>query len=280
MLIEGRDLAVHIVRDRLRRAWQRISGRPKETPSVESQWAKCDQEIYGRGEVVCSFHAPQRVAEPLVRQLAEETGTRTDWHYVGGYAVVRTLGNVAHVRAAARSLFPCNFRWYEETSIEEQIDRSSLGTPEAQALRRSVPRATVDRVLRRARELERTRWGHSEDREPERWIGAFETAEEAIEDGRLTYEGDFWIRSGRVPDPADFLPDPSMVLDQMADNAGESCGEVSEDWPDAGNNEALLALELALTRWARRWCPVEFWMADGASKPQPVLNVLPRRART
>ena len=38
--------------------------------------------------------------------------------------------------------------------IRELIERSSLGTPEAKALRGSVPQEAVDRVLKRVRELE------------------------------------------------------------------------------------------------------------------------------
>lgn len=42
----------------------------------------------------------------------------------------------------------------EPGSIEELIERSSLGTPEALAIRRRAPRAIVERVLARAREID------------------------------------------------------------------------------------------------------------------------------
>lgn len=76
--------------------------------------ARCDREVYEQGAFVCSFHAPRRVVEPLVSMLATETATRTDWHYVGGYAIVKTLGDVKTVRQAARLLFPCAFRYGED----------------------------------------------------------------------------------------------------------------------------------------------------------------------
>lgn len=38
--------------------------------------------------------------------------------------------------------------------MEALIERSSLGTPEAKALRDSVPQEVVDRILARVRELE------------------------------------------------------------------------------------------------------------------------------
>jgi hypothetical protein len=46
-----------------------------------------------------------------------------------------------------------------EPSVEELISRSSLGTPEAVAMRERVPREVVDEVLRRADELEAERHG-------------------------------------------------------------------------------------------------------------------------
>ena len=41
-----------------------------------------------------------------------------------------------------------------DLTIEELIERSSLGTPEAKALRESASREDVERVLRRVHELE------------------------------------------------------------------------------------------------------------------------------
>lgn len=48
---------------------------------------------------------------------------------------------------------PCECGHPTRARIEELIERGSLGTPEAKAIRASVPRSAVDRVLARVREL-------------------------------------------------------------------------------------------------------------------------------
>lgn len=43
------------------------------------------------------------------------------------------------------------------TDIRRQVERSSLGTPSAQAARRSVPRATASKVVARAAAMKSVR---------------------------------------------------------------------------------------------------------------------------
>lgn len=45
--------------------------------------------------------------------------------------------------------------WCPLPTIDELIERSSLGTPKAKAIRAKAPRAAVEKTLARARELER-----------------------------------------------------------------------------------------------------------------------------
>lgn len=66
---------------------------------------RCDSEIFDLGKV--AFYSETYGAcafEALVKQVAKETQTRTDWHYVGWRAVVLTLGDVEVVEAACKRI--------------------------------------------------------------------------------------------------------------------------------------------------------------------------------
>lgn len=82
----------------------------------------CDQEIFDKGKTICSFHAAMDLTEEWVKKLANISGQRVDWHYVGGYACVRYLGDYSKVREALTILEPDLvkikaevFRVYEES---------------------------------------------------------------------------------------------------------------------------------------------------------------------
>lgn len=64
---------------------------------------ECDEEVYRNGEIVCTFHASKAVTEEWVKKIAEISGQRVDWHYVGGYAVVKYLGKRAPVVRAVEA---------------------------------------------------------------------------------------------------------------------------------------------------------------------------------
>jgi hypothetical protein len=61
----------------------------------------CNKEIMNHGTVV---HITETYGanhfESLIQQVALETNTRTDWHYVGGRAVVLTLDDPTKVKEA------------------------------------------------------------------------------------------------------------------------------------------------------------------------------------
>lgn len=58
----------------------------------------CDAEIYEKGECVFVGHGPSNAVERWVKRIAELSGQRVDWHYVGGRAVVLVLGDTEKVR--------------------------------------------------------------------------------------------------------------------------------------------------------------------------------------
>jgi hypothetical protein len=59
----------------------------------------CNPAIYMLGTHVATIgNLKPRAVESLVRQVAKKTKQRIDWHYVGGYAIIKCLGDSAAVR--------------------------------------------------------------------------------------------------------------------------------------------------------------------------------------
>ncbi len=55
----------------------------------------CDPEIFEHGTAVLVLNGASNAVERYVRTLARVSGVRMDWHYVGGRAVVRMVGDSA-----------------------------------------------------------------------------------------------------------------------------------------------------------------------------------------
>lgn len=67
----------------------------------------CDPEIFQHGTVIFITHTiPSNAMEGWVRKVAEASGQPVDWHFVGGRACVRALGDLQAVRAAIDALLP------------------------------------------------------------------------------------------------------------------------------------------------------------------------------
>lgn len=66
---------------------------------------RCNQEIYENGQVVAIFDAGSIAMEGIVNE-ANLSGIIMDWHYFGGRAVVRTLGNVDKAKLALNKAIP------------------------------------------------------------------------------------------------------------------------------------------------------------------------------
>lgn len=115
------------------------------------------------------------------------------------------------------------------------------------------------------------KWGHASSEEPDRWDGAFDTREEAIEDGRETYGGEtFWVQGGSSPLLTSLLPDgedmAEYVINALAEQADGEAGESAADFPDVTREaKADLAAKLraVVETWAAEHVKVEFWVAVG-----------------
>lgn len=70
--------------------------------------APCNLEIYSKGECILTLSGSSNMVERWVKSVATEANARVDWHYVGGVAVVKHLGDEASLlrtyKAIARLL--------------------------------------------------------------------------------------------------------------------------------------------------------------------------------
>jgi hypothetical protein len=67
----------------------------------------CDQEVFNKGKHVFTTHTiPSNAMEGWVKQVAERSGQRVDWHFVGGRAIVKALGDIPKVEQAIQDLMP------------------------------------------------------------------------------------------------------------------------------------------------------------------------------
>ncbi len=67
---------------------------------------RCDSEIYEHGEQLMALDAPKREANRWVAEVANRSGQRVDWHYVGGRVRVIYIGDAKAVEDAAEALLP------------------------------------------------------------------------------------------------------------------------------------------------------------------------------
>jgi hypothetical protein len=67
----------------------------------------CDPDILKNGKPVFMTHSiPSNAMEGWVKMVAEKSGQKVDWHFVGGRAVVLTTGDVGVVAATIVTLLP------------------------------------------------------------------------------------------------------------------------------------------------------------------------------
>lgn len=65
----------------------------------------CDNDIFENGSIVAVFDCGMIAMEGLVQEACR-TGVKIDWHYVGGRAVVKTLGDPLKAREALKKAMP------------------------------------------------------------------------------------------------------------------------------------------------------------------------------
>ena len=67
----------------------------------------CDRDIYANGTLVLMTHTiGSEAMEGWVRQVAEISQQKVDWHFAGGRACVLALGDLSRVRQAIETLMP------------------------------------------------------------------------------------------------------------------------------------------------------------------------------
>lgn len=65
--------------------------------------AKCDADVFSKGESVCLVDIPKETAENVCRNLSAVTGCKIDWHYIGGRVHIKALAPVSAYTAVDMS---------------------------------------------------------------------------------------------------------------------------------------------------------------------------------
>ena len=78
----------------------------------------CDGKIWKKGEHIATLAARPRAAEDWVKKIAAQANAHVDWHYFGGRACVKFLGN----RAARDRVFEAI------DALEDELDGRILRT--------------------------------------------------------------------------------------------------------------------------------------------------------
>lgn len=79
----------------------------------------CDTEIFENGTAVFITHSiASNAMEGWVRRVAEESGQRVDWHFTGGRAVVKAIGDLHRVCDAVERLLPEHDALFREAMLE------------------------------------------------------------------------------------------------------------------------------------------------------------------
>jgi hypothetical protein len=65
----------------------------------------CNRKIFEKGDVVFVTHSiPAKQIETWVRKIAKESKQKVDWHYFGGRAVIKALGDIDGVKETINKL--------------------------------------------------------------------------------------------------------------------------------------------------------------------------------
>lgn len=72
-----------------------------------SELLPCDKDIYENGTVVFrTAEIPAVKVDKWVKKVAALSGQPVDWHYVAGWAIVKTTGDIRAVDNALGALMP------------------------------------------------------------------------------------------------------------------------------------------------------------------------------
>lgn len=66
---------------------------------AKGELPECDRKLWENGEHIATIiDLKSEQIEEIVKSAAESSGQRIDWHYVGGRAAVRALGDLDSAR--------------------------------------------------------------------------------------------------------------------------------------------------------------------------------------
>jgi hypothetical protein len=99
--------------------------------------APCNPEVFSHGEVMLVTHSiSSNRMEQWVKKVAKISGQPVDWHFVGGRAVIKALGDITKVRSAMDDLFPL----LEDLRRASSVTSTSLCTCAAMG-KKNIPHA-------------------------------------------------------------------------------------------------------------------------------------------
>ena len=104
-------------------------------------------------------------------------------------------------------------------------------------------------------------WGYANDACPETWCGNCKTRAEAIAEGRVECDGQFFVMKGRKCYATEFAPDAKDVAEMMWDRANDEVGDIVADFPDL-SAEQRAEFDAFTRKWASQ-IECRFWVADG-----------------
>lgn len=77
--------------------------------SEETTIPVCDPDVFRNGATLFVTHTIRSAdLEPWVRSVAARSGQRVDWHFIGGLAAVKVLGDFDRAREALAELKPAH----------------------------------------------------------------------------------------------------------------------------------------------------------------------------
>lgn len=110
------------------------------------------------------------------------------------------------------------------------------------------------------------KWFYTRDwRNDDSWDGGPSASREAaIAAGRARYGADdFYVATGTLTDPEDYVPTSEEVLDLMRQALDDaSVSEMPDDWPIV-NEEGRRELDELLKAWAAKHCSSDAYIVDG-----------------
>jgi hypothetical protein len=65
----------------------------------------CDQDIFEKGETILTIYGRSNAVERWVVEVAKSAEAKVDWHYAGGVASVKHLGDSASLLRTYEAMF-------------------------------------------------------------------------------------------------------------------------------------------------------------------------------